>query len=208
VIASDAGVVYIPGRPTAWPLVALRNTRIGRRRLTAIVETTQPGVVTLELRRSGRVIRLVRKRVDRGHATLRVAARPTGRFYALRATLQSNHGAAARDQVEVLSARELSVARAKKLLQVPESDDPVEFFYRSDRCRPFGTRRVDCEIRDLHDDGSGAVTDRCDSIGSATLRRSGIVLKREYACGDRRHGRFQPHPRWDSNIATPGGSDF
>jgi hypothetical protein len=41
-----------------------------------------------------------------------------------------------------------------------------------------------------------------------TLRRSGIVFKREYPCGARRSGRFRAHPKWDSNLETVGGNDF
>ncbi len=173
-----------------------------------VVETTQPGVLTLELMRSGRVARLVRQPVGSGRATLQIPARPTQHLYTLRATLESSDAPVARDQVKLLNARELSVKQAKKLLEVPPSDSPVEFISRSDRCRRFGSRRVDCEIRYVYDDGSRTVTDRCDSMGSATLRRSGIVLKREYACGNRRHGRFRPHPRWNSVVETPGVSDF
>jgi hypothetical protein len=32
--------------------------------------------------------------------------------------------------------------------------------------------------------------------GAVTLRRSGVVLDREYACGNRRTGSFRARPNW------------
>ena len=114
-IASDRGVVYLPRGPSAWALVALRDASFGRKRLTAIIETSRAGVATLELVRGDHVISRVREPVGLGHTMLLLEQRPTGRRYTLRVALQSEGAAPARDEVTVLAARELGVARAKEL---------------------------------------------------------------------------------------------
>ncbi|MDQ3678298.1 MAG: hypothetical protein M3401_16120 [Actinomycetota bacterium] len=206
-ITGGGGVVYKPNGPTAWALVALRNTRIGRTSLDAVIETTRPGVVTLELLRGRRVIARDRKSVGRGHATLRIARRPSARFHTLRATLRAPGAAKAHDQVKIFTARELTVRQAKSVIGGVQNDDPVQTIYRSDRCRAFGPRRVDCEIRD-ESEQDAKVTDVCDSMRSLTLRRSGIILNRSYRCGDQRHGVFREHPAWDAGVDGADTPDF
>ncbi|MDA0161290.1 hypothetical protein OM076_13515 [Solirubrobacter ginsenosidimutans] len=209
-IASDRGVVYLPRGPSAWALVALRDTSIGPKRLTAVIETSRAGVATLELVRGGDVMARTRQPVGLGHATLRVNQQPNGRLYTLRVALHSEGATTARDEVTVLAARELGVARAKELLGDAQEEQANYVIYRSDRCRRFGTRRVDCEIRYRDEYDLDNVTETCDSIASIELQRSGIVFRRQYACGDRRRGIFRTQPEWDSRmgVETLGGSDF
>lgn len=200
-IVGGGGIVYRPNGASAWPLVALRNTRIGSQSIEAVVETTQPGIAILELTRGRRVIARVQARVGRGHTMLRIAVRPSPRYHTLRARLRVPGLAMAQDQVPLFTARELTVQHAKDLTVAIEDDDPVERIYRSDRCRAFGTRRVDCEIRRETDDARGKTTDVCDSIQSLRLRQSGVILNRAYRCGDQPLGIFRQHPRWDLSSA-------
>ena len=210
-IAGGSGVVYVPNGPTAWALVALRNARIGRASLDAVVETTRPGVVTLELLRGRRVIARDRRSVGRGHATLRIATRPSARFHTLRATLRVPGAAKAHDQVKILAARELTVRQAKSVIGVVQNDDPVQTIYRSDRCRAFGPRRVDCEIRDAEYGDSDKVSDVCDSMRSLTLMperdhalfRAQLSVRRS---ASRRY--FAEYPPRDSGVDGADTPDF
>ena len=151
----------------------------------------------------------MRRSVGRGHAALSIRNPPADRFYDVRVTLRAAPTAVAQDQVRVLVAWRLAVERVRRLLQPPPSEDPNEFISLGPRCLAFGGRRVDCEMRDHVARGAG-FSDTCESIRSAQLRTSGIVLERMYACGDRQRAVFRRRPAWDvrAGVRAPGPSDF
>lgn len=192
---STRGLLLVPGAPTPWTLVALRGTRIDDAGIDAEFETTQPGTATVEIERGTRVLAQASAHVSAGAAAIRVP-RPLGAgWYRVRVTLRGDTGRVAQDAVAVLGAPNITVTLARRLLGSFQGGEETVLISLGKRCRRYGRRRVDCEIRSS--DG-GYVPPRvsCDSMASLEFRPSGIVLRRDYACGDRHRGLFRRHPRW------------
>jgi hypothetical protein len=184
-------LTFVPHGQTPWTLAALRGTRTSRRAVTAVIETTQPGMATLEIAQPDRIIARVTKPVAAGHSTLR-AFGPIGTdWYDVRLRLEGPNGATAHDEVAIHGARALTVRLARRLLgrnQGHASDEDI--YYRLGRdCRRFGRRRVDCVITQTDDVGKRSNV----GVASVTLERTGILLRRHYPWG--RRG-FQRHPRF------------
>jgi hypothetical protein len=174
-LAVGSGVLtYVPGGPTPWTLAALRGTRTRRRGVTAVIETTRPGMGTLEIAQDDRVVARVTQPVAAGHSTLR-AAGPIGEdWYDVRLRLEGADGATRRDEVPIHGARALDVQLVRGLLgrnQGRDVDSNTRYTLGRD-CRQFGRRRVDCVVE---------TSDGCEvGVASVTLGRSGVVLRRDY----------------------------
>jgi hypothetical protein len=177
---------YLPNCPTPWSLAALRDTRIDRRGVSAVIETTQAGTATIEVLQRRTVVARVSRPVAAGHSTLRAVGRLRAEWYDVRLRLESATGVTARDRVPVHGARSLTVPLTRELLGRDQgsAEDDVAVYRLGDRCRRFGRRRVDCEIRD---------EDSCEGVASVSLGRTGVVLRRHYGC---RRPRFRRNPRF------------
>jgi hypothetical protein len=179
-------LTYVPNGATSWPLAALRSTRTSRRGVSAVIETTQPGTATLTVVDRDRTVASVTQQVGQGHSTLRARGLIRSRWYELRLRLDADGGASADDGVPIHGARRLTVPLARALLGRRQGNvDDVAIYRLGQDCKPFGTRRVDCEIQ---------WDRRCAGIASLTLHRTGIVLRRHYSCG---RPRFRRHPRFN-----------
>jgi hypothetical protein len=185
-------VTYVPSQPTPWMLTALRDTRTGRRAVTAVIETTQPGTATLEVLRRGRLVARSVQAVPAGHSTLRAHGVITPAWHRVRIRVRSPNGTRTHDAVPVHGARRLTVRLARHLLRHDQEADEGYYAYLGPRCRPFGPRRVDCAVR-----AAEYTLDTCAYVASVTLERSGVVLRRQYECGSRQRARFRRHPRFD-----------
>jgi hypothetical protein len=181
-------LAYVPNGPTSWPLAALRHTRTSRRLVSAVIETTQPGTATLTVLDRNRTVASVTRQVDPGHSRLRARGLIRSRWYVLQVRLDAVNGASAQDAVPIHGARRLTVPLVRVLLGRHQGNvDDVDIYRLGQDCRQFGPRRVDCEIQ----------SDRtCAGIASVTLYRTGIVLRRHYACG---RPRFRRQPRFDTD---------
>ena len=194
-------VWYRPASPPARPLVALRDSRVSRHRIAAVFESIHAGTAVVEVRRQGRTVARVQRQTDAGHTVLTRLARLAEGWYRLRLKLTTPTGTA-RDGVFVYVVKRLAHRTALRLMaRWVEAGDVGVVEYRSGRCRSFGPRRVDCEIRQ-DEINSG---DRCFSIASLHVRPSGIVVLRRYGCGSKDDPRFRRRPRWysESDVITP-----
>jgi hypothetical protein len=107
------------------------------------------------------------------------------------------------DRLHIWGGGLIKVPTARRLLEarLAESGEGTAV-YLGDRCRAFGPRRVDCEVRVFEDfqDNAAGYTDDCLRVSSLALAPTGILRDRTYACGDTRRAIFQRRPRG----LTPG----
>jgi hypothetical protein len=185
-------VRYVAAGPTPWVMAALRKTVTSRTGLTAIIETTQPGVATLKLLRRGRRVARVTQEVPAGHTTLRAVGPIEDRWYDVQLRLDGAGGTRAQDAVPVHGARALTVPLARRLLGRSQGSTEFGTLKLGSKCRRFGRLRVDCIVRTADSPSS------CVGIASVRLAASGVVLRRNYECGRRR---FKARPRF---IASHG----
>jgi hypothetical protein len=162
--------------------------------VTAEIETTHPGTVTLEISNDDRVVARVTQPVSAGHSMLRAVGLIRDKWYEVRVKLAGASGVTASDVLPVHGARALTVRLVRTLLgryQGRFEDSPGSYRLGRD-CRRYSRWRVDCQI----DATSGSGTTRYGPVGvaSVTLGRTGIVLRRNYRWG--RRG-FRKHPRFD-----------
>jgi hypothetical protein len=91
-IAGYGVLTYVPVGPTTWTLTALRDTRPDRGGVTAEIETTQPGTVTLEISNDDRVVARVTQPVSAGHSMLRAVGLIRDKWYEVRVKLAGASG--------------------------------------------------------------------------------------------------------------------
>jgi hypothetical protein len=192
VIVGDRVVKYVSAGPTPWALAALRGTHPDPRGVTAVIEATAPGIATLEIVRDGRIVASVTEPVMGGHSTLRALGPIRSDWYDVRLQLEGAERPTARDEVPIHGARALTLRLARGLLgrnQGRESDSETRYTLGRD-CRRFGQRRADCVIETRAGCPVG--------VASVTLRRSGVVLRRDYRRLDRPCAppRFRRNPRF------------
>jgi hypothetical protein len=180
---------YVPSGPTPWTLAALRDTRPSRHAVTAVIETTQPGTATLDVLRGHRVVARVEQAVGAGHSTLTATGsiRPT--WHLARLSFRGPDGVVVTDRVPIHGARRLTVALTRRILGRGQgrTDEEGSHLHLGPRCRQFGPRRVDCEIR---------LRTSCWDVASVTLHRTGVVLRREYPCASAGGVGFRRRPRY------------
>lgn len=192
-VADDLrGLTYITAGPTPVPLVALRDTRVTRHAVTAVIEATQPGTATLDVVRHGGAVAHAEAAVGPGLATLRAAGAIPGDWLEVRVGLRTAGGVQVEDTVTVHGARKLTRPLLRRMLGRDQGDRlDSDHLSLGRRCHRFGARRIDCEVR-RDEDG----IHECSDVASVTLGRTGIVLRREYACGNRDRARFRRHPHF------------
>jgi hypothetical protein len=197
-------VYYRPARPPARTLTALRGTRIGRRGVRAVLETTRAGTAELELIARGRRVARATASIGAGHARLARSVRLREGWHRLRVRVTTPDGQVARDALWLLVADRLTKRRAISLMGGRQQELDIGFeSYLSGRCRSFGPPRVDCERRASEEDGTVDGIDRCQDIVSVKLLRSGLGLRRTYGCGGRHRVIFRRSPRWIADDESP-----
>jgi hypothetical protein len=188
-VADDVrGISYVTAGPTPVPFVALRGTRVDGGAVTATIETTQPGTATLDIRRQHTVVAHAERAVGAGHAALRAAGAIPRDWLEVRVRLRTARGVQVEDRVTVHGAHRLTRPLVRRMLGRDQGDrTDSDHLSLGRRCRSFGARRMDCEVR-RDEDG----IHECSDIASVTLARTGIVLRREYGCrrGFRRRPQF------------------
>lgn len=166
---------------------SLTGTVAGARSLTASFDVTMAGVATLAVLRRGRVIaQTAEQAVGRGAASLRLIHPFAPGRYAVRVRVQTADGRVASDSVTAyLGARLVRRdVRARLAARLPEGDEGGEWLVG--RCRSFGPRRTDCEIRDvtysLAPPAPTVASNVCTVVDSVRLPPNGIFEVAQYRC--------------------------
>ncbi len=116
-------------------------------------------------------------------------------------SVRDPQGRIARDSAALYLDTRLTVRTGLRLLGGREQAGDSGVEWRLATCRRFGSRRVDCELRETASQPDGSDKQRCAEIRSVTLQRSGIALLRKYACDTRTI--FRRHPRWLEDETAP-----
>ena len=192
----QAGVLYAPVAPTPYTLAALRDLRFTSRGITATIDTTQPGTASIRIVRFGRddVAASAQAEVQAGGGDLHAAGRISKGWYQVRLLLRSQLGVTARDTATIYTGRRLTIPFVRRLPGVVADlgDEVSPFLGR--RCRAFGPRRVDCDVRAVFDEEPA----KCRFIASVTLEASGEVVRRSYPC-TRHRAVFRRQPRFNTS---------
>jgi hypothetical protein len=168
-------------------VTSLTGAVAGVRSLTASFVVTVAGVATLAVLRRGRLIAQTGEQaVGRGAASLRLIHPFAPGRYAVRVRVQTADGRVASDSVTAyLGARLVRRdVRARLAAELPEGDEGGDWVVG--RCRSFGPRRTDCEIRDvgypLAPPGPTVASDVCSVVDSVSLPPNGILEVAQYRC--------------------------
>jgi hypothetical protein len=187
VLLAAGPVRVIAGVESSRMATSLTGTVAGARSLTASFVATVAGVATLAVLRRGRLIAQTREQaVGRGAASLRLIHPFAPGRYAVRVRVQTADGRVASDSVTpYLGARLVRRdVRGRLAAGLPEGDEGGGWVVG--RCRSFGPRRTDCEIRDvgyaLAPPAPTVATDVCSVVDSVRLPPNGILEAAQYSC--------------------------
>jgi hypothetical protein len=168
--------------------IAIRRVKApaGQAQLTYVA--TAPGYLEISVRQgSRRVAPLWRGEAQEGLSKVPLPRMPPD-DYTLTVRATAANGTRDSDQLGVVLGGRLPISVAAWAIKANQCDDGCEdapdTTEQLGRCRRFGRTRVDCRI-DTRE------TNICLGVGSAVLRRSGLVWTRGYRCPMRRRpGRF------------------
>jgi len=172
VLIAAGNAYYLAPRRTRRTLVAIRGARVSERKVTVDLEASRAARATLTIQSGGRTIARVSRPVGAGQGQLQVKGRFASAPYGVRVILRGEDGARARDVLQLYLGRTLSRRFVESKLTgrfVDETSLRV--------CRRFNRRRIDCAY---------ASADLCEQVISFTLRRTGVIWWRPYACEDPR----------------------
>jgi hypothetical protein len=183
-----AGAVQVIAPVAPLRLVTSRTGAVaGARSLTASFVVSVAGVARLAVLRRGRLIaQSAEQGVGRGAASLRLIHPFAPGRYAVRVRVQTADGRVASDSVTAyLGARLVRRdVRTRLAAGLPEGDEGGDWVVG--RCRSFGPRRTDCEVRDLGyalaPPGPSMDSDVCSVIDSVSLPPNGILEVAQYSC--------------------------
>jgi hypothetical protein len=183
-----AGPVRVIG--SVGPLrlaTSLTSSVAGARSLRASFVVTVAGVAKLAVLRRGRLIAQTDEHaVDPGAASLGVVHQFAPGRYAVRVRVQAADGRVASDSVTAyLGARLVRRdVRARLAAELPEGDEGGDWVVG--RCRSFGPRRTDCEVRDvgypLASPAPTVASNVCSVVDSVRLPPNGILEVAQYHC--------------------------
>jgi hypothetical protein len=176
--------LYLAPRQTQRTLVALRGARASQRSVKVTVDTTTRGRLRLQVRRRGKTVADVTRRVRPGRHVIGVGGRFATAYHQVRVTLRAGLGGY-RDGIRLFTS-----ATLPKRLVVPSLGDSVR------ACKRIDNRRIDCETHDQEDEESGRP---CLNTIAYRLFASGIFFTRPY--GPRCHRkpiRFDRTPTWSA----------
>lgn len=198
-LAGGVEAWWLPGATTpARRAVAIRDIRVTRRGVRVVAQASAAGRLTLSVSRKNRVLRDTRTfAARRGHVAFKRPGRLRRGKHRLDVGL--NHGWS--DSVEIWGGNRLTRRDGRRLLgpfAFQQAEGTTTRLGR--RCRSFGPRRVDCEVRYFDDAARPeAIIEECYEIATVSLPRTGVLRFRSYPCGHRQRPVFRAHPKWKSN---------
>ena len=203
--AVGCGLWYRPATQPAKPLVALRASRVSRRDAEVVLESTHPGTAVLQVWRNRAIVLSAEQQIAPGHA--RLAGRGVlwdDGWYRVRLSVITSAGNA-HDSIWLYRVDRLSIPTARRLMNKSGSVRGGEGdlgWWLGKRCRAFGRRRVDCEVRQNY---AADDFDTCDSIASLRIGASGLPVVRHHSCGRKSRALFKRRPRWhhDQEVLPP-----
>lgn len=179
---------------------AIRALRVNRRGVRAVAQTSASGTLTLRVTRNGRPLpREASAQAMAGHASLERPGRLETGWHRVKLTLDHGWG----DSIDIWGGGRITPRQARRLIEA-RLEQPGEGTVISiqRRCRPFGPRRVDCEVRFFEDfiDNEMGYRDTCLRVSSLVLASSGVLHERGYRCGNKQRARFRAHPKWKPSL--------
>jgi hypothetical protein len=158
--------LYLAPRHTGRTLIALHGARVSQRGVKAIVDTTIPGRVRLQVRRRGKLVATGTRHVAAGRHTVAVSGRFTTVHHDVRVTLRADRGGGYQDGMRLFISQTLP-----KRLVVPTLGQDIR------ACKRIDGRRIDCETHDPDDEEDGRP---CLNTRAIRLFPSGLLFTRPY----------------------------
>jgi hypothetical protein len=183
VIVSDFRAYYLAPSHTRRLLVALRDVRASQRRVEVNVDATRRGSLQLQLRRRGRVIVTMTRRIRVGRHVIAATGRFAAAYHDVQVTLRGKRGGSHRDRVRLFTSQTLPTRLVRS--------GPGRHLRA---CKRLDRRRIDCAS---HEPGAYEDGHACLNTSAYRLFPSGILFTRPY--GPRYHHKpipFDREPKW------------